>query len=173
MTGRHLPGYAALAALLAGGVLLATAAGGDAPPPPPKAPADSGPRIVDWSYAGRPVTVPYAPRAPYRGSVGRFRATLLPGRPGRYEVRFGSVNYTATVRVDGHRVCSHAGAYVPFACPLRSATGAPARLTMRVDWRDPARMKRESFDRAWFNWGGIEWPVRLARLGPSELAAPR
>jgi hypothetical protein len=173
MAVRHLPGYAAFAGLLAGGVLLATAAGGDAPPPPPKAPTALGPRITDWTWSGRAVTVPYAPRAPYFGSAGWFRATLHPGRPGRYELRFGSVNYAATVWVGGRRVCSHAGAYVPFACPFRSAAGAPVRMKMRVDWRDPARMKRESFDRAWFNWGGIEWPVRLARLGPSELAAPR
>ena len=42
---------------------------------------------------------------------------------------------------------------------------------MRVDWRDPARQAADGWARGWFNYGGLNRPVTLTRLGRTELGA--
>ena len=40
-----------------------------------------------------------------------------------------------------------------------------------LDWRDPERQTETGWARAWFNYGGINRPVTLMRLGRSQLGA--
>ena len=133
---------------------------------------------VDRPPAMAPIGLPYvanpAPLAgaagerSYRGAIGWWRTTLTVGAPGRYEVRFGSVHHRATVWIDGRVACEHDGAYEPFACPATLATGSHA-VVVRANWRLPERQQRQGFDRAWFNWGGIAWPVTAVPVGDTDL----
>ncbi len=143
-------------------------------------PEDAGLREgwVDRPPAMAPVSLPHvANPAPiagaagersYRGSVGWWRTALGVGAAGRYIVRFGSVHYRATVWIDGRVACEHDGAYEPFDCPATLAPGRHA-VVLRANWRLPDRQQRQGHDRAWFNWGGIAWPVSVAPVRDTEL----
>ena len=125
-----------------------------------------------------PVTIPHvanpsplagaAGSRSYRGSIGWWRTTLAVTGAGRYVVRFGSVHHRATVWIDGRIACEHDGAYEPFECPATLAAGAHA-VVVRANWRLPERQQRQGFDRAWWNWGGIAWPVTAAPVNDVEL----
>ncbi|MDX6678826.1 MAG: beta-galactosidase, partial [Solirubrobacteraceae bacterium] len=79
-----------------------------------------------------------------------------------------SVHHRATVWIDGIRVCEHTGAYEPFACSAQLDAGLHS-VTLRADWRSPARQRREGYDRAWWSWGGIAWPVSAAPVEDGAL----
>jgi hypothetical protein len=147
--------------------------------------ADPGDRGRDRGWArgrwrGRAVQVPYSPNAgafggaagrrAYDGSVGWFAREIEVPVAGRYALRFESAHHKAAVFVDGEIVRAHVGAYEPFTAraPLQ-----PGRHTIavRVDWRDPQRQADSGWARAWFNYGGLNRPVTLMRLGGSEIGA--
>ena len=121
-----------------------------------------------------PVAVPGLARGPqrYGGGTGTWRASLTVRRTGLYEIDVGSANRVATGFVDGRRVCSHVGAYEPFSCTARLGAGRHA-FELRLEWRDPRRARRQGYDRGWFNWGGLAWPVTVRRVGALDLARPR
>ncbi len=104
----------------------------------------------------------------YRGAIGWWRTTLTVGAAGRYVVRFGSVHHRATVWIDGRVACEHDGAYEPFECPATLEPGAHP-VVVRANWRLPERQQRQGYDRAWFNWGGIAWPVTAAQVNDTEI----
>ncbi len=132
-------------------------------------------------FAGRTVTVPFSPNArhvrgvagerSFAGSVAWYRTTLKLPRAGVYALRFESVNHRAAVWIDGRLVTRHTGTYLPFEARARLAAGAH-ELVVRADWRDPAAMKADAWHRTWFNFGGVNGPVSIRALGPSELASP-
>jgi hypothetical protein len=145
-------------------------------------PADVG-RRRGWrhgAWRGRPVRVPFVPNARpvtgagaargYAGSVGWYARVLNAPRPGRYALRFASAHHRATVWIDGRRVREHAGAYEPFSATARLGAGRHV-IAVRVDWRHPERLERMGWARAWFNYGGLNRPVTVARLGPTSLGA--
>src|SRR5262249_20921632 len=45
-------------------------------------------------------------------------------------------------------------------------------VVVRADWRNPSAMKRAGWHRTWFNFGGINRPVTLVRLGRATLDSP-
>jgi beta-galactosidase/beta-glucuronidase len=132
-------------------------------------------------FTGRTVAVPFSPNArhvrgeagtrSFEGSVAWYRTTITAPRAGVYAVRFESVNHRATVWIDGRRVTRHTGTYLPFEARARLAAGTHV-LVVRADWRDPAAMKADAWHRTWFNFGGINRPVTIRPVGPSELDAP-
>jgi Glycosyl hydrolases family 2, TIM barrel domain/Glycosyl hydrolases family 2, sugar binding domain len=139
---------------------------------------------LDWrkgDFAGRTVKVPFSPNArhvrgvagerSFAGSVAWYRTTVTLPRAGVYAIRFESVNHRADVWVDGRLVTRHTGTYLPFETRVRLAPGAH-ELVVRADWRDPAAMKADAWHRTWFNFGGVNGPVSIRALGPSELASP-
>jgi Glycosyl hydrolases family 2/Glycosyl hydrolases family 2, TIM barrel domain len=75
------------------------------------------------------------------------------------------------VWVDGHRLGSHIGSYLPFELRANLAAGAHT-VVVRVDWRDPAGQSRLGFHRTWFNWGGLDGEVDVRAIGESELEDP-
>jgi hypothetical protein len=130
----------------------------------------------DWR--GRPVPVPYSPNAgavsgaagrrAYAGGVGWFAREVHVPVAGRYAIALESAHYRATVFVDGRPVREHVGAYEPFAARTH-LTGGRHTIAVRVDWRDPERQAAEGWARGWFNYGGLNRPVTLTRLGRTEL----
>ncbi|MDX6717914.1 MAG: beta-galactosidase [Solirubrobacteraceae bacterium] len=145
-------------------------------------PHDRGQR-AGWArggWRGRLVQVPHSPNAgahsgaagrrAYAGSVGWYAREIDAPVSGHYVLRFESTQYRAGVYVDGHLLGRHVGAYEPFsASPLLRA--GRHTVAVRVDWRDPERQAREDWARGWFNYGGLNRPVTLSRLGPSQLGA--
>jgi hypothetical protein len=147
-------------------------------------PGDSGLRR-GWQRGvpnTEPVTVPHVARSGpvggrdgqrvYKGSVAWYATTLRADRTGHYALRFGSANHDARVWVNGREICRHRGAYTPFGCPADLDEGLMHTVVARLDWRGPDRHQRAGYDRAWFNWGGLAWPVTVAPLGASTLNAP-
>jgi hypothetical protein len=132
-------------------------------------------------FTGRTVSVPFSPNArrvrgaagerSFQGSVAWYRTTVAVARAGDYAIRFQSVNHRASVWLDGRRVARHVGPYLPFEARVRLTAGAHV-LVVRADWRDPQAMKADAWHRTWFNFGGINRPVSIRPLGPSELDAP-
>ncbi|HTN22920.1 MAG TPA: glycoside hydrolase family 2 TIM barrel-domain containing protein [Solirubrobacteraceae bacterium] len=132
----------------------------------------------DWR--GRPVVVPNVanagptsgPRAvrAYAGAVGWYARAIDVPVDGLYAIGLESAHYSATVFVDGRPLREHAGAYEPFAARSQLAAGRHV-VAVRVDWRDPARQAAEGWARGWFNYGGLDRPVTLTRLGRTELGA--
>ena len=146
-------------------------------------PSDRGAQL-GWqrgSFAGATVGVPHVVNASpitgpdgsrnFAGSVAWYRTAVRVPRTGSYAVRFGSVNHLATVWLDGRLLGSHAGTYLPFDERFHAAAGTHT-LVVRADWRDPGAQAAAGFHRTWFNFGGINRPVTLRPIGPSEILAP-
>ena len=145
-------------------------------------PANRG-RDNGWprgAWRGRPVRVPHSPNAgafggaagrrAYAGSVGWYAREIAVPVTGLYALRFESAHHRATVFVDGQAVRDHVGAYEPFSARVELERGRHT-VAVRVDWRDPERQGDAGWARAWFNYGGLNRPVTLMRLGRSELGA--
>ena len=132
------------------------------------------------AWKGRAVRVPHSPNAiahkgmagerAYAGAVGWYATDVDAPVGGRYAVRFESAHHKATVFVDGKQVREHVGAYEPFTARVALARGRHT-VAVRVDWRHPKRQADSGWARAWFNYGGLNRPVTLMRVGTSELGA--
>jgi hypothetical protein len=133
-------------------------------------------------FGGEVTTVPRAGNAAHvtgaagvaawRGGITWYRTTLTAPRTGSYALRFESVHHVADVWLDGRRLGTHTGAYLPFEFRLRLRAGVAHRLVVRADYRFPTRQKRDGWHRGWFNYGGINREVTLRPLRASELEAP-
>jgi beta-glucuronidase len=128
-----------------------------------------------------PVGVPYAWNADdqsvasMRGAVGWFRKDFrLPkgGKGTAWIVRFESVNYRASVYLNGHLLGKHEGGYIPFEFDLgRHLKRGTNRLLVRVDSRrnldsiPPLKTTTTGLPSAgWWNYGGILREVYLRRV---------
>ena len=135
-----------------------------------------------WS----PVTVPNSynagdlSAASMAGSVGWYRrdftlpssafARYVPSRFRSWIVRFESVNYAATVWLNGHKLGSHAGAYLPFEFPLTHVRSGVNRLIVRVDDRRTAADLPQGPSGGWWNFGGINQEVYLRSVQRADLS---
>jgi len=146
-------------------------------------PTDRG-ASLGWTgggFSGQPVQVPSvvdphpilgaAGARNYSGSVAWYRTRFQATRGGQYALRFESVNYRASVWVDGRHVGGHVGTYLPFEFHFGAAPGLHT-VVVRVDWRNPGLQSSQGFHRTWFNFGGINRPVTVRPLGPSQLFSP-
>ena len=133
-------------------------------------------------FSGRVVDLPFSPNAhkvtgeagrrSFLGSVAWYRHTFGVEEDGEYALRFESVNHRATIWLDGRRIGTHTGEYLPFELHARLAADRKHTLVVRADYRDPYKMKREAWHRTWFNFGGINREVTIRPLGASTLSAP-
>jgi beta-glucuronidase len=130
-----------------------------------------------WS----PVTLPNAwnagddSDASMAGGVGWYRRDLrVPARPAgaTWVVRFESVNYRATVFVNGVQIAEHEAASIPFEVPLSKLRRGVNHLVVRVDSRRDATSLPPGQPAGWWNYGGILREVYLrpvTQLDISEL----
>ena len=134
-------------------------------------------------FKGELVRVPYVPDATkitgrrgiavFRGTIGWYRTKIDVPVDGLYAVRFESVNHKAQIFIDGKRVGTHTGEYLPFEVQAFLRAGTRHTLVVRADWRGPTAMKRDGWHRLWFNFGGINRGVSIRRIGESELLYPK
>ena len=135
-----------------------------------------------WS----PVSVPNAYNAgdfsqtSMSGYVGWYRRdfTLPSGAFARYVaardrhwiIRFESVNYRATIWLNGHQIGSHTGAYLPFEFDITPQLHAGVnRLIVRVDdTRGPSDLPPGPGG-GWWNFGGILREVYLRTAQGADL----
>jgi beta-glucuronidase len=126
-----------------------------------------------WS----PVTVPNSynagdlSTASMSGSVGWYRrdftlpanafAGYVPASFRSWIVRFESVNYRATVWLNGRKLGTHAGAYLPFEFDLKGVRSGVNRLIVRVDDRRGAGDLPPGPSGGWWNFGGLQREVYL------------
>ena len=128
-----------------------------------------------------PVTIPNAWNATdlseesMAGSVGWYRRDFhVPAEPARarWLVRFESVNYRATVFLNGVQIGTHEGASIPFEVELSNLQDGVNHLTVRVDSRRGATDLPEGPSGGWWNYGGLLREVYIRpvdRLDISEL----
>lgn len=120
-----------------------------------------------WS----PVTMPNAYNAndlstlSMDGWVGWYRrdftlpagafSRYVPSKDRRWIIRFDSVNYQATVWLNGHELGTHGGANLPFEFDLTGLRRGVNRLIVRVDNRlSPMTLPKSQYG-GWWNYGGI------------------
>jgi glycosyl hydrolase family 2 len=140
------------------------------------------PSTAGWS----PVTVPNSfnagdlSAASMTGSVGWYRrdftlpstafSRYVPSRFRSWIVRFESVNYRATVWLNGRRLGSHAGAYLPFEFALKGIRPGANRLVVRVDDRRSAGDLPPGPTGGWWNFGGLQREVYLRSVQRVDMS---
>ncbi len=107
----------------------------------------------------------------YQGSVAWYRTSFQAATAGRYALTFESANYRAEVFLDGQKLGSHRGSYLPFSF-LPTLKAGKHTIVVRVDWRFPGKQAEEGFHRTWFNWGGLDGEVDVRPIGLSDLSEP-
>jgi beta-glucuronidase len=133
-----------------------------------------------WS----PVTIPNAwnansddnSKASMNGSVGWYRRDFLvdPSQLSaetQWIVRFESVNYFATVYLNGQELGEHEGASIPFEYVLKNLQPGVNSLVVRVDSRRTRTSIPASTDSGWWNYGGILREVYLRRVNQVDIAS--
>lgn len=138
--------------------------------------------LVGWS----PTSIPEAANAgdlseqSYFGQVHWYRKDFrAPPASGltRWMLRFESVNYRATVWLNGRLLGAHTGAYLPFELEaLRLRPKRVNRLVIRVDGRrgpldvPPLTVRSDNrFVGGWWNYTGILREVYLRRVEGLDL----
>jgi beta-glucuronidase len=134
-----------------------------------------------WS----PVSIPNAYNAgdfsqsSMNGYVGWYRrdftlpagafSSFVPNANRHWIIRFESVNYRATVWLNGHELGSHGGAYVPFELDVRFMHPGVNRLIVRVDNRRTPADLPPGPGGQWWNYGGILREVYLRAVQTADL----
>jgi beta-glucuronidase len=101
----------------------------------------------------------------------RTRFDLPNGTATGWRLRFESVNRHATVWLNGRRLGTHEGAYLPFELRARALRERGNELVVRVDGRGSRTdLPPSSRVRGWWNYGGILREVYLRRVRALDLA---
>ena len=100
--------------------------------------------------------------------AGAF-ASYVPKANRHWIIRFESVNYRATVWLNGHEVGSHAGAYLPWELDLTGLRSGVNRLVVRVDNERTAADLPPGPGGQWWNYGGILREVYLRAVLIADL----
>lgn len=132
-----------------------------------------------------PVTVPNSYNArdlsgqSFNGYVGWYRRDFtlpsnafprhLPASARRWIVRFESVVYYATVWLNGRKIGSHAGGYLPWELGLSGLRPGINRLTVRVDNRTGPGDLPPGPGSNWWNFGGLQREVYLRAVARADL----
>jgi len=88
----------------------------------------------------------------------------------RWIIRFESVNYRATVWLNGRLIGTHAGAYLPFELDLQNLRAGSNRLIVRVDDRRLPSDLPAGPSGGWWNFGGIQREVYLRAVQRVDIA---
>jgi beta-glucuronidase len=135
-----------------------------------------------WS----PVAVPNAynagdfSAASMAGSVGWYRrdftlpssafARYVPAVDRSWIIRFESVNYRATVWLNGRQIGTHVGAYLPFELDLTGLRRGVNRLIVRVDDRRDRSDLPPGPGGGWWNYGGLLREVYVRPVQRADLS---
>lgn len=154
-------------------------------------PTDQGIADGFWRNAAStegwaPVTIPNSfnagdlSTASMNGSVGWYRrdftvpagafAKYVPARFRSWIVRFESVNYRATVWLNGKPIGSHAGAYLPFEFDLKGVRAGVNRLVVRVDDRRDGSALPPGPQGGWWSFGGLQREVYLRSVQRVDMS---
>jgi beta-glucuronidase len=140
------------------------------------------PATGGWS----PVAVPSAYNsgdfsiASWEGSIGWYRrdftvpagafAGYVPNSAKCWIVRFESVNYRATVWLNGRLIGRHVGQNLPFELDLPGVRRGTNRLIVRVDSRRLPSDLPPGAGGGWWNYGGILREVYLRAVQRADIA---
>jgi hypothetical protein len=154
-------------------------------------PGDAGLAQGWWRGAGAttgwsPVSVPNAynagdfSNASMSGSVGWYRkdftipakafASYVARGDRHWVVRFESINYRATVWLNGRLIGRHTGAYLPFEFDLTHVRPGVNRLIVRVDDRRSGGDLPPGPSGGWWNYGGILREVYVRTAQRADLS---
>jgi beta-glucuronidase len=133
-----------------------------------------------------PVTVPNSYNAKdlsplsMSGYVGWYRrdftlpkgafASYIRSSERRWIVRFESVNYRATVWLNGRLIGTHAGAFLPFELDLSGVHPGVNRLIVRVDDRRTPEDFPPGPSGLWWNYGGLLGEVYLRAVQRVDIS---
>jgi beta-glucuronidase len=129
---------------------------------------------AEWT----PISVPNAwnatdlSDASMAGTVGWYRrAFVAPKKPARarWLVRFESVNYRATVFLNGIEIGQHEGASIPFELELANLRQGTNHLTVRVDNRRTRTDLPPGPRGGWWNYGGLLREVYLRPVDQLDI----
>lgn len=95
-------------------------------------------------------------------------ASYVPAAARRWIIRFESINYRATVWLNGQQIGAHTGAYLPFELDLHPRPGLN-RLIVRVDDRRSAGDVPPGPTGGWWNYGGLLREVYLRTAQRADL----
>ena len=142
-------------------------------------------RAVASTDGWTPTTVPNAynagdlSQASMNGYVGWYRrdftlpagafSSYVPKSARHWIIRFESVNYRATVWLNGHEIGSHAGAYLPFEFDLKYLREGVNRLVVRVDDQRGGGDFPPGPGGQWWNYGGLLREVYLRAVQTADL----
>ncbi|MDQ6775133.1 MAG: hypothetical protein M3071_02695 [Actinomycetota bacterium] len=142
----------------------------------------SNPSTSGWTG----VTVPNAYNAgqltppSMAGYVGWYRRdfTVPPGAFPKYVkktdqhwiVNFQSVNYSMTVWLNGRRIGSHTGAYLPFEFDVTGLRSGVNRLVVRIDNRRGPSDFPPGPGGQWWNYGGLLEEVYLRAVAGGDIS---
>jgi beta-glucuronidase len=142
-------------------------------------------RNVASTAGWTPVTIPNAynagdlSQASMNGYVAWYRrdftlpagafASYVPQSARQWIIRFESVNYSATVWLNGHELGTHAGAYLPFEFDLKYLRKGVNRLIVRVDNRRTGADFPPGPGGQWWNYGGLLREVYLRAVQTADL----
>jgi beta-glucuronidase len=107
------------------------------------------------------------------GGVGWYRRDFrVPAGPAgaRWVVRFESVNYRATVFLNGAQIGSHEAASIPFEVPLTHLTQGVNHLVVRVDSRRDSTSMPPGPLGGWWNYAGILREVYLRPIDQLDIS---
>jgi beta-glucuronidase len=96
-------------------------------------------------------------------------ARYVPAAARRWIVRFESVNYRATVWLNGKLIGSHTGAYLPFEFDVRGLRRGVNRLVVRVDDRHSLGDLPPYPGMLWWNFGGLLREVYLRAVQGADI----
>src|SRR4051812_17430666 len=112
-------------------------------------------------------------QAGFDGGVGWYRRDLhIPAKPrdATWIVRFESVNYGATVFLNGVQIAQHEAASIPFEVPLERLLPGVNRLVVRVDSRRDRTSLPPGPNGGWWNYGGILREVYLRPITGLDIS---
>ncbi|HLJ02093.1 MAG TPA: glycoside hydrolase family 2 TIM barrel-domain containing protein [Solirubrobacteraceae bacterium] len=101
--------------------------------------------------------------------AGAFPA-YVPAAARRWIVRFESVNYKATVWLNGHLLGAHTGAYLPFEFDLTHLHSGVNHLVVRVDSVHGPGDLPGGPENGWWNFGGLLREVYLRSVAEADIA---
>ncbi len=88
----------------------------------------------------------------------------------RWILRFQDVNYQAAVWLNGHKIGTHAGAYLPFEFDLSKLKPGVNQLIVRVDDRRTPSALPAGPGGGWWNYGGILGEVYLRSAQRADIS---